>query len=295
MTRIALDALNAMPEAAFVSALGNMVEGAPWAARKAAASRPFAGLRDLHAALRRAVESAPAERRLALIRGHPDLAGKLALADELGAESRAEQSGAGLDRLSGPELAEFTRLNAAYAAAFGFPFVICVRRRTRDAILAEFERRLGNDPAPERDAALAEVMRIAALRIDDAVQGPDPLPVHGRLSTHVLDTHAGRPAEGVGIVLVERARLGEARVVARAVTNADGRTDAPLIAGRPIPIGRYELRFALGAYFARRVAGLAEPPFLDQVPVRFAMTEAEGHYHIPLLASPWSYTTYRGS
>ncbi len=79
------------------------------------------------------------------------------------------------------------------------------------------------------------------------------------------------------------------------MTNADGRTDRPLIDDRPIPIGIYELRFGIGDYFARQGKRLADPPFLDIVPLRFAVAEPEGHYHVPLLATPWSYSTYRGS
>jgi 2-oxo-4-hydroxy-4-carboxy-5-ureidoimidazoline decarboxylase len=88
---------------------------------------------------------------------------------------------------------------------------------------------------------------------------------------------------------------GERRLIERAVTNRDGRTDRPLIDGRPIPIGRYELRFAVGDYFARRGVLLADPAFLDVVPVRFSVAEPEGHYYLPLLVTPWSYSTYRGS
>ena len=75
----------------------------------------------------------------------------------------------------------------------------------------------------------------------------------------------------------------------------DGAPDAPLITGRPIPIGAYELRFAIGDYYARAKAARADPPFLNVVPIRFAVAEPEGHYHVPLLCTPWSYTTYRGS
>ena len=109
----------------------------------------------------------------------------------------------------------------------------------------------------------------------------------GRLTTHVLDTARGRPAAGIP---VELARLdGDNReVVATTTTNADGRTDAPLIAGEPLRIGTYELTFRIGDYFGK--AG-----FLDIVPVRFSIAEPEGHYHVALLATPWSYTTYRGS
>ena len=89
--------------------------------------------------------------------------------------------------------------------------------------------------------------------------------------------------------------LGASRVVTRATTNDDGRTEKPLIGGRPVPIGRYELSFAVGDYFAARGVPLADPPFLDRIPLRFAVSEPEGHLHVPLLVTPWSYATYRGS
>jgi 2-oxo-4-hydroxy-4-carboxy-5-ureidoimidazoline decarboxylase len=172
---------------------------------------------------------------------------------------------------------------------------VCVRRHGKQSILREFERRLHHDQASEREAALTEIFRIAALRLDARVTANDALPVHGRLSTHVLDVHAGKPAAGVGIELCEIAANGAARTLLRTVTNADGRTDKPLIAGAPIPIATYELRFAAGAYFAARHAPLADPPFLDVVPVRFSVAEPEAAYHVPLVVSPWAYSTYRGS
>ena len=123
---------------------------------------------------------------------------------------------------------------------------------------------------------------------------PDTLPVHGRLSTHVLDTHRGKPAEGVAFEL-HMLSGSRADLVTAGATNADGRTDAPLIAGRPLPIGTYELRFAVGDYFKARGVTLSDPPFLDVVPLRFSIAEPEGHYHVPLVVTPWSYSTYRGS
>jgi 2-oxo-4-hydroxy-4-carboxy-5-ureidoimidazoline decarboxylase len=109
----------------------------------------------------------------------------------------------------------------------------------------------------------------------------------GRLSTHVLDTDKGRPASGVRIALHEIG--GSARaLLKKAITNADGRTDAPLIAGEPLRIGTYELTFHMGEFFGGT-------GFLDIVPIRFSIAEPEGHYHVPLLVTPWSYTTYRGS
>ena len=295
MMAISLDALNAADRAAFVAALGEVMELAPWAAEQAYAARPFASLAALHQAMTDAVRNAGADRQRALIDAHPDLAGKAARERKLSADSTAEQAGAGLDRLSDGEFATFERLNAAYRQKFGMPFIVCVRRHGRDSILRQFERRFGNDAATERETALAEIFRIAALRLDQRVAAPDRLKVHGRLSTHVLDTHLGRPAAGVAVELCEIGAGGAVAVMEKTVTNADGRTDRPLIAGRPIPIAVYELRFAVGDYFARRGLSLADPPFLGMVPLRFAIAEPEGEYHVPLLVTPWSYSTYRGS
>jgi 5-hydroxyisourate hydrolase len=115
----------------------------------------------------------------------------------------------------------------------------------------------------------------------------------GRLTTHVLDTARGIPAAGLKVELYSLA--GNRSLIRAAVTNGNGRTDAPLLEGSAFIIGSYELVFALGDYFRAAGMTLADPPFLDQVPVRFAIADADAHYHVPLLASPWSYSTYRGS
>jgi 2-oxo-4-hydroxy-4-carboxy-5-ureidoimidazoline decarboxylase len=290
-----LGELNACPEGDFVAALANIFEYSPWVAEQAFAARPFAGVNALFAAMKTAVERAPEKLRLALIKAHPDLANKTRRAEGLTAESSAEQNSVGLDRLSDAEYEAFERVNNAYRAKFGFPYIVCVRRHTRDSILKDFERRLPNDAATETMASIAEICRIAALRLDQLVVSDDRLPVHGRLSTHVLDTHSGKPAAGIEVELVERSHLGASRVVTRAVTNADGRTDQPLIGGRPVPIGRYELNFSVAKYFRERKVPLSDPPFLDDIALRFAMSEPEGHLHVPLLVTPWSYATYRGS
>ncbi|MET0906855.1 MAG: 2-oxo-4-hydroxy-4-carboxy-5-ureidoimidazoline decarboxylase [Bradyrhizobiaceae bacterium] len=295
MTEISLDTLNTCSKADFVAALANIFEYSPWIAEAAADQRPFAGVTELFAAMRQVVETAAPGQRLALIKAHPDLADKTQRGDLLTAESNAEQTSVGLDRLSAAEYDAFDRVNTAYRAKFGFPYIVCVRRHTRDSILADFEKRLPNEAPAEVAASVAEICKIAALRTDLLVKGDNPLKVHGRLSTHVLDTHGGRPAEGIAVELVELARLGERRVIARAITNHDGRTDAPLIGGRPVPIGRYELTFKVGAYFAARDVPLSDPPFLDDIPLRFSVYEPEGHLHVPLLVTPWSYGTYRGS
>ena len=116
----------------------------------------------------------------------------------------------------------------------------------------------------------------------------------GRLSTHVLDTANGKPARGVAVELF-RLEGATRHSVVRATTNADGRTDAPLMAGDAFRTGAYELVFEAGAYFRTLGTTVTEPPFLDVIPVRFQIAEADGHYHAPLLVSPWSYSTYRGS
>jgi 5-hydroxyisourate hydrolase len=111
----------------------------------------------------------------------------------------------------------------------------------------------------------------------------------GRLTTHVLDTAIGCPAAGVRVVL---RRNGA--VVAEGVTNADGRMDKPLLDGAAFQGGRYELAFHVGDYFRARGVALADPPFLDVIPLRFSIAE-DAHYHVPLLVSPYGYSTYRGS
>jgi 5-hydroxyisourate hydrolase len=116
----------------------------------------------------------------------------------------------------------------------------------------------------------------------------------GRLSTHVLDTANGRPARGLGVELFAL-QDGRRTSLVRAVTNADGRTDAPLLVGDHFRTGCYELVFQVGEYFRAAGAATGAPPFLDEVPIRFGLAEPDGHYHVPLLVSPWSYSTYRGS
>ena len=116
-----------------------------------------------------------------------------------------------------------------------------------------------------------------------------------RLSTHVLDTAAGRPAAGVARVL-SRLTAGRHRTVLfETRTTQDGRTDAPLLAGEAVEPGLYEIAFHAGDYFRAQGIALPEPPFLDVVPIRFGIADLHGHYHVPLLVSPWSFSTYRGS
>lgn len=159
----------------FVGRFGGVFEHSPWIAEAAwdAGLPEDAGTAaGVHGALCRALTGADADRKLALIRAHPDLAGRLALAGGLTAESSGEQSSAGLDRLTADELARFTELNDAYTAKFGFPFVMAVKGRDKSEILAAFETRLRNDAAAEFETALGQIERIARLRIDDLLAAP---------------------------------------------------------------------------------------------------------------------------
>ena len=115
-----------------------------------------------------------------------------------------------------------------------------------------------------------------------------------RISTHVLDTSQGRPAAGIAVTLCRIVETGREHC-ASAVTNRDGRTDQPLLSGDRIPTGVYELVFAAGAYLRQLGPPLPEPPFLDEVVIRFGIAEETGNYHVPLLLSPYGYSTYRGS
>jgi 2-oxo-4-hydroxy-4-carboxy-5-ureidoimidazoline decarboxylase len=284
-----LDELNAANPAEFVAALSGMFENAPWVAERVCYRRPFATVADLYAAMIGVVDAAGESEQLALIRGHPELASGADRA--MTQASRREQGGLGLDTVNDQD---FARLNAAYHQRFGFPFVICVRRHTRDSILTSCERRFGNAICAERKVALREIGHIARLRLCDAVAGPGKPSVDGQLSTHVLDTTSGKPAAGVKIALKEVGDSGE-RPLKATLTNADGRTDSPLLAGAPLRIGRYKLAFHVGDYFAAQGTPTADPPFLDVVVIRFAIAEPESHYHVPLLVSPFGYCTYRGS
>jgi 2-oxo-4-hydroxy-4-carboxy-5-ureidoimidazoline decarboxylase len=155
--------LNAGTEEEFVAALGPVYEHSPHFARRAAGKRPFTDVEHLRHALQQEVNHAPEEEKMALIEAHPDLVGRAVLTTE----SQGEQAAAGLTDLSAEEVDAFRRHNAAYREKFGFPFIICARMNKKEAILEAFPRRLQNDAAAEKKAALDEIHKIAALRMHD--------------------------------------------------------------------------------------------------------------------------------
>ena len=160
-----VDAVNRMPAAAFVDRFGDVAEHSPWVAERAAGARPFATREAMVAAFADALLRAPRADQLALLRAHPDLAGRAAIAEE----SKREQAGAGLGTLTPEEFGRFSDLNARYRDHFGFPFILAVKGATKSDILAAFAERIDNDPAAELATALAQVCRIFRFRIEDRV------------------------------------------------------------------------------------------------------------------------------
>ena len=165
-----LDELNAADRAAFIAALGHLFEHSPWVAEETWPQRPFHDGAQLQSALGATMRGATRERQLALIRAHPDLAGRLAQQNKLTRESTREQASAGLNQLSAEELAGFQKLNAAYLGRFGFPFVICARLSNKSAILAAMQARIGNSAEEELATALGEIEKIAQLRLNDLLK-----------------------------------------------------------------------------------------------------------------------------
>jgi 2-oxo-4-hydroxy-4-carboxy-5-ureidoimidazoline decarboxylase len=294
-SRVTLDFLNQCDAAEFSRQIGDVFEHAPWVAGQVAPKRPFATVKDLHAALFTEVAEARRETQIAFFANHPELAGRAARAGDVTPDSLAEQGGAGLHALKVEQQARLEDLNRTYREYFGFPFLICVRRHTLASLFSAFEARISHSPDEEVATALREVFYITRLRLADRVEGPGSPSVYGRLSTHVLDTTCGKPAGGVHIQLHEVSDGLPGTRLKEVTTNEDGRTDAPLISNQPLRIGDYQLDFHLGAYFRTRASAMTDAPFLTIVPIRFSIAEPESHYHVPLLASPWSYTTYRGS
>ena len=161
-----------MDRNAFVAAFGAIFEHSPWVAERAYAARPFGDVDRLHAAMTAAVQASSRAEQLALLRAHPDLAGKEAQDGTLIEASVGEQASAGLDRLTKAEVARIAEANAAYRARHGFPFIIAVRHYTKEGILHEFARRLANDTEVELRADLEQVFAITRIRLDRLIEKP---------------------------------------------------------------------------------------------------------------------------
>jgi len=209
--KLTLDQINHLDQTGFTKALGFAFELSPWVVERAHAAGPFASLEALHSAMMAVLTAAPEADQLALIRAHPELAGKAAIAKALTAESLREQAGAGLDRLTEAEYARFHALNAAYGQRFGFPFIICARLNDKTSILTAMEARLAHSDAAEIAEAIAQIGLISRLRLEDAVV--EPIPAGGltalnaavRRDLDLLDFHSPswvRPRTGVIDVII---------------------------------------------------------------------------------------------
>ncbi len=161
---------NDLPEAQFVALLGGVYEHSPWVAQRAARGRPHASFEALADAMHQAVLQAPPDAQLALIRAHPELIGKLAPIAQITDESRSEQASAGLDRSTEPQMEEMRELNRRYRERFGFPFIVAVRGLSRDQIVARIRERTARTREQEFEECLAEIGKIARLRLADRIQ-----------------------------------------------------------------------------------------------------------------------------
>jgi 2-oxo-4-hydroxy-4-carboxy-5-ureidoimidazoline decarboxylase len=171
MIQTTISRLNQMGQAEFVFIVGPVFEHSSWIAEEAWSQRPFGNGEQLHQALCEVVKNSGEDRQVALIRAHPDLVGRAALAGTLTSESAKEQAAAGLDTLSPDEIALFQKQNAAYQDAFRFPFVICARLNKKASILDGFAQRLKNSRAQEIQIALEQIFKIAELRLRDLISG----------------------------------------------------------------------------------------------------------------------------
>lgn len=288
-------ALNDCDTASFVDLMGDVFEHAPWVARAVAAQRPFATADALHQAMVSKVTALPEPELVELLNGHPELAGAQARARQLTADSDREQGALTLDTLAQEDASRWDALNAAYKDRFGFPFILCISRHTRASALMAFEQRLLSDRSVELTAAVREIERITRLRLASRIADHRLDRVHGVLTTHVLDTSRGMPAEGMRFALYEVSDDSVARrLIVNATTDSRGKSPAPLMSGAPLRIGRYEMRFQVGEYFRGLGVTQGNWPFLDVVPVVFGIDDPEGNYHVPLTVTPWAYSTYRG-
>jgi OHCU decarboxylase len=170
LRKVTLSQLNSVFRDEFIRIVGPVFERSSWIAEAASVKRPFASMEELHRALCQIVANAGEEKQLVLIRAHPDLVGRAALAGTLTPESASEQASAGLGALTPEEISAFQKANAAYREKFGFPFLICARLNKKETILNGFRVRLNNSREREIETALEEIFKIARLRLQDTIR-----------------------------------------------------------------------------------------------------------------------------
>lgn len=276
--------------------LGCIYEHSPWVSEallKTTDPNSINTVTELAAAMKAIVDESTTEQKMTLLCAHPDLCEKVAKMKELTKESQEEQSRAGLQSLEGDELEKFNSLNSNYRAKFNFPFILAVRNATKFTVMSALEGRLPNPPEREIAGALEQVHKIAWMRLLTKVESNDPV---GFLTCHVLDTANGCPAAKMRIHLTRISPAASAGLIGEYITNIDGRLEGgPALKGKDFMVGTYEWKFFAGDYFASKGTFISGTPFLDEIPIRFGIDNPDDHYHVPLLVSPWSFSTYRGS
>ena len=273
-------------------------------------------------AMKAIVEGSSYDQKLELLRAHPDLCEKVGRLEALTMESQEEQSRSGLQSLTEEELTSFNHMNEAYRTKCGFPFILAVRNASKQTVLAALEGRLQNSVETEFTIAMQQVHKIAWMRLLTKLSTDD---ANGFLTCHVLDTANGIPAQKMRITLTRLSPPETAGVIGEFVTNDDGRLEGgpALKGGKEFTVGVYEWTFYVGdvslfrlaylnhhwinahksiplshlllQYFASKGTFTSGQPFIDVVPLRFGIDNPDDHYHVPLLVSPWSFSTYRGS
>ena len=295
---LTLDQINRMNKIEFVDSLGGIFEHSPWVADGSYRKSPFQSVDELHRSMLDTARSANQEQIGELLRAHPDLATRL----QVSPLSAAEQQGAGLNELTPEEFSLLTEMNQKYMKKFQFPFILAVRGRNKDDIIASICERVDRSLEEEWEQALIEIGKITRFRLNDLIIEKEP-ESYGRLTTHVLDLSRGLPASGFTLQLWS-IKEGTYSLLHEAVTNQEGRLDTPLLEGARMASGCYELLFLAGDYFRRDSLQTMDPSenvddeapfFLERIPIRFHIKDISEHYHVPLLVAPGGYSTYRGS
>lgn len=292
MTSPTVEELLQKPKEEIVELLGGIYEHSKWVAEDfVKKENSITSVTKLANALKTIVDEASPEQKLKLLKAHPDLGAKVEQLKTLTKESQEEQGKAGLQTLDKDELTKFHSMNENYSTKFRFPFILAVRNASKYTVLSALEGRLNNSREVEFTSAITQVHKIAWMRLLSIV---DTSESPGFLTVHVLDTANGIPADNMRITLTRLSPTHE--VVGEYVTNHDGRLDGgPALKGKDFLVGTYEWTFYAGDYFARKGTYTTGTPFLDVIPLRFGIDNPDDHYHVPLLVSPWSFSTYRGS
>ena len=281
-----------------VQVLGGIYEHSEWVAETLVKQDDYKSITtvsDLADAMKSIVNKASEDKQAALLTAHPDLAQKVEQLSELTQESQDEQTSAGLQSMTSEEAETFRELNAQYKVKYPFPFILAVRHSTKHTVLAALKGRVssGHSVSEEATIAMNQVHNIAWMRLLEIVESDE---LKGFLTCHVLDTANGIPAANMRITLRKLVGDNEWALVGNFVTNYDGRLEGgPALKGEDFEVGTYEWIFHAGEYFASQGTSMGGTLFLDQVPLRFGIDNPDDHYHVPLLVSPWSYSTYRGS